>query len=100
MEVDFEYEHETDSGEPITLYVHMEFDWSLEKNYGADADGNRGKDAWFMEPEPIHITNKDGLDITEIIRAAEPNLYKKLETMAMAEAEITDPEESRYDYDE
>ena len=88
--VEFEHEFETDDGNIIILYVSMEYRRYLEPNYGADADGRRGVSRWFVNTRPICITNKDGFDVTELIKQSKQDLYKELEEIANTMADDAD----------
>jgi hypothetical protein len=48
--------------------VTIEASFYMESNYGADADGNRGIEAWFMDD--YILTDIQGGNVTESIRSA------------------------------
>jgi hypothetical protein len=51
-----EFEIELEDGTEVTVEITMEA--YVEKNYGADADGNRGEDLWFLDgPPQLEITD-------------------------------------------
>jgi hypothetical protein len=52
----------TESNKDYTIEV--EVDYSIDRNYGADADGNRGKTEAFIDDIKIRtVLNKDGDDL-------------------------------------
>jgi len=52
-----------------------------EKDYGADADGNRGRYAEFVDDLEFMILRK-GKNVTENIRKTSPVLFAEITTMA------------------
>lgn len=97
--IDFEHEYETESGDVIPLFVTMEFSVYTDHNYGADADGNRGRSVTFTENEELTIELENGLDITPHIKKHLPKLYKEIEKEAelRVEKQLEDPEYGQYD---
>lgn len=67
MSYSFEYETELDlgSGDEEEIQVEIEIKVSFEKNYGADADGNRGIPAHFCELESLKAWRAAGIEITD-----------------------------------
>ena len=86
------------SGKTVT--AEMESEWSYERNYGADADGNRGVGAWFM----------DDLDFTVPVSYPSWNVdddgnamsdEEKLEAVELLTAKAEDDEwEDRFEADD
>lgn len=57
--------------------ITADIDYSHDKNYGADADGNRGVSKWFIEDIIItNITSKSGLDIP--VKCISVKTYNKI----------------------
>lgn len=97
--IDFEHEYETEEGDVVALFVSMEFSSHTDHEYGADADGNRGRPSTFMEPKDIVVELENGIDITDSIYKYNPSLYKELKEKAekLAEDQMNDPDYGMYD---
>jgi hypothetical protein len=52
---------ELDSGIEVTVYV--EVDITYDSDYGADADGNRGSDVYFIDDLRYIIPDRDDNDV-------------------------------------
>ena len=74
------------NGERVPVYAEVEVTAFRDSNYGADADGRRGIEAWFIED--MRIISSDIDDLPEHNRAkAEEELLEKAEELWCA----TDP---------
>jgi hypothetical protein len=59
-----QFQFETDDGELLDCCVELSM--YIDKNYGADADGNRGTQRVFTEVCRLrYVCDEDGNDITE-----------------------------------
>lgn len=67
MTIEFDYELDYE-GRIINCYVLAEASVYVEKNYGADADGNRGEPRLFIEDTTVKIEDSRGNNITEKLR--------------------------------
>lgn len=57
-------EVEVVKNEPQFIQANVTVDYSVDKNYGADADGNRGIEKLFINDVVIHsILDCDGVEI-------------------------------------
>lgn len=66
MSYSFEYETEVDLGRgDEQVQVEVKIDVTFEKNYGADADGNRGIPAYFCELLDLEAWRAWGIQITD-----------------------------------
>lgn len=69
-----DFEHELDlEGTPLTVSIYTEASIYKESDYGADADGNRGQEAYFFDDITLEIKDLRGNDITSKIEKK----YKK-----------------------
>jgi len=80
----FEYEVEFDNWESTLLEVVMSYEITHEKNYGADADGNRGIEASWADDLEFSILSEDGVDITNFVERHLPDAFKAIEGEADA----------------
>lgn len=67
------------SGKQVTSEIDIHY--SLEKNYGADADGNRGMDVTFCDGFTIH--NTEFADDDSLLSADE-----RIEAASLLESEV------------
>ena len=79
VEFDFEFESEDQT---VTWTVNLSYSVYRDRKYGADADGNRGTDMSWIEPDDITILDQHLEDITFYVRESNPKLYKKIESLA------------------
>lgn len=78
---EFEYDYEHPENEKLDQQLLVEFSFSAhtDKNYGADADGNRGTERTFYEDVEFTVYNAAGIDITRQVETEHPQLYKDLD---------------------
>ena len=96
--VEFDYEYEIED-QTVTWTVDLSYHTYKDRKYGADADGNRGTDAVFFEPDEMTILDQHLEDITFYVRASCPELYKRIYSMAEEKA-CEQPEHNGYDNDD
>lgn len=79
MKSDYEFDYEYDES---TWTVNISWTTYKDRCYGADADGNRGVQMTWMEPDDITILDQHLEDITFYVRISNPKLYKTISDYA------------------
>jgi len=63
----FQYEFDMADEGTETWDVQIEYSTVTDRNYGADADGNRGMEVTFIEDVKFQIFDPKGKDITNTV---------------------------------
>jgi len=91
IELEFDYEIEKDN-DTIAYNVVWRGSFEWDNNYGADADGNRGVCASWVEDVEFEVSDEYGETITNELKTQKPELYALIEMATDKEVEDFDPE--------
>lgn len=88
-----------------TFDVQVDLKVTHEKNYGADADGNRGAPADFVEINGFQVFDENGTEVTtrpllfSIITEFDRNHFEKASEQAIEEFNSPDDDYNHDDFD-
>jgi hemoglobin len=96
-----------DIGDGLTVTIpHIVFGFDFEHGYGADRDGNRGRDTWFIGEivydDPIHGVDADGNSVPltpKDLKEVHKQLEKMAERMDISDASVKTVADDKSLYD-
>jgi len=84
--MELEIEFECDEIDEVELKVEASASFHTDSKYNADADGNRGVSADFMED--FYLKMSVGTqDVTRLVKELSPSIYKKIKQDAVNQLE-------------
>ena len=95
MKLIYEAETKVLEDEPVDLQVEVEYSAVCEHGYGADADGNRGTTAWWLDEFKVKLFY-EGQDITDQFEKDHPKEFERILDEAN-EAAIAEAQDADYD---
>ena len=94
------FEYTTKSGDLIEVSFDREVSWSVDKNYGADADGNRGIEMSFLDDDDFDAKSITLSDDNYDERPATPEELPEIQQAILAYMQTHDPNENELYIDE